>query len=42
MSKGNTRYSMGFMNYCSHDPGAALVRIENDNIDYIFAEENIK
>jgi len=39
MSKGNTRYSMGFMNYCSHDPGAALVRIENDNIDYIFAEE---
>ena len=33
------QYSMGFMNYCSHDPGAALVRKEGDNIDYIFAEE---
>jgi len=30
---------MGFMNYCSHDPGAALVRIDDNNFDYIFAEE---
>ena len=30
---------MGFMNYCSHDPGVALVRIEGNNLDYIFAEE---
>jgi len=30
---------MGFMNYCSHDPGAALIRIENNNMEYIFAEE---
>ncbi len=35
----NVRYSMGFMNYCSHDPGVALVRIEDDNLDYIFSEE---
>jgi carbamoyltransferase len=39
MSSSNVRYSMGFMNYCSHDPGAALVRIEGNNMDYIFAEE---
>ena len=30
---------MGFMNSCSHDPGATLVRIEDNNIDYITAEE---
>ncbi len=39
ISASNVRYSMGFMNYCSHDPGAALVRIEGNNLDYIFAEE---
>ena len=39
MSSSNVRYSMGFMNYCSHDPGAALVRIDDNNLDYIFAEE---
>ena len=33
------KYSMGFMNYCSHDPGTALVRISDESIDYIFAEE---
>ena len=39
MPSSNVRYSMGFMNYCSHDPGAALVRIDGNNLDYIFAEE---
>ena len=39
MSSSNIKYSMGFMNYCSHDPGATLVRIEDNNIDYITAEE---
>jgi carbamoyltransferase len=33
------KYSMGFMSYCSHDPGTVIVRVEDDNIDYIFAEE---
>lgn len=33
------KYFMGFMNFCSHDPGAALVKIENGNFEYIFAEE---
>ena len=35
----NAKYFMGFMNYCSHDPGAALVKIDNNNFEYIFAEE---
>ena len=39
MPYSNMRYSMGFMNYCSHDPAVALVRIEGNNMDYIFAEE---
>ncbi len=30
---------MGFMSWCSHDPGAALVKMNNGNFDYIFAEE---
>ena len=34
-----TFYSMGIMNYCSHDPACALIKIENGNFDYIFAEE---
>ena len=33
------KYFMGFMNFCSHDPGAALVKIENGSFEYIFAEE---
>ncbi len=27
------------MGYCSHDPGAALIRFSNKKIDYIFSEE---
>lgn len=27
------------MNSCSHDPGAALIKIDGKNFDYIFAEE---
>lgn len=34
-----TFYSMGIMNYCSHDPGCALVRHDGTNTDLIFAEE---
>ena len=30
---------MGIMNYCSHDPGCALIKIENGSFDFIFAEE---
>lgn len=37
MSKAE--YFMGFMNSCSHDPGAALIKIDGKNFDYIFAEE---
>jgi len=32
-------YSLGIMNYCSHDPGCALIKEENGEIDLIFAEE---
>jgi carbamoyltransferase len=32
-------YSMGIMNYCSHDPGCALVKVDGSNFDFIFAEE---
>ena len=32
-------YSMGIMNYCSHDPGCALLKVEDSNFDMIFAEE---
>ena len=35
----SAKYYMGFMNYCSHDPGAALVKIDKNNFEYIFAEE---
>ena len=34
-----TYYSMGIMNYCSHDPGCALVRHDGTSTDLIFAEE---
>jgi carbamoyltransferase len=27
------------MNYCSHDPGCALIRSDGNSFDYIFAEE---
>ena len=33
------KYYMGFMNYCSHDPTAALIKIDKNNFEYIFAEE---
>ena len=35
------KYVLGFMNYCSHDPGACLTKInmENGNTQYIFTEE---
>jgi carbamoyltransferase len=32
-------YVMGFMNYCSHDPGAAIVRYDGKEIDLITCEE---
>ncbi|MBU6148742.1 MAG: hypothetical protein KGQ54_00920 [Verrucomicrobia bacterium] len=35
----NYIYSMGFMNYCSHDPGCALIRSDGKELDMIFAEE---
>ncbi len=39
MKKNNYKYSMGIMNYCSHDPGCALIRSDGQSFDYIFAEE---
>ena len=35
------KYVLGFMNYCSHDPGACLTKInmEHGNTQYIFTEE---
>ena len=35
------QYVLGFMNYCSHDPGACLVKVDRsgDLIDYISTEE---
>ena len=30
---------MGIMNYCSHDPACALIKVENSSIDYIIADE---
>ena len=35
------RYVLGFMNYCSHDPGAAIIKISDDGkvLDFINAEE---
>ena len=32
-------FSMGIMNYCSHDPACALIKVENSSIDYIIADE---
>ena len=32
-------FSMGVMNYCSHDPACALIKVENSSIDYITADE---
>ncbi len=37
-----TLYSLGFMNYCSHDPAACLMRkLPNGQIDYIHFEEGM-
>ena len=33
------KYSIGLMNFCSHDPGCALIKYENKKIETIFAEE---
>jgi len=33
------KYSMGIMNYCSHDPACALIKVDGSDIDMIFAEE---
>tara|TARA_B100000900_G_scaffold407242_1_gene419604 strand:- start:85 stop:2337 length:2253 start_codon:yes stop_codon:yes gene_type:complete len=32
-------FSMGIMNYCSHDPACALIKFENSKLEYIHAEE---
>ncbi|MDC0058236.1 hypothetical protein OAJ21_03450, partial [Pelagibacteraceae bacterium] len=32
-------YSMGIMNYCSHDPGCTLIRLQNNKLDFISSEE---
>ena len=32
-------YSMGIMNYCSHDPGCAIIKSDGSKFEYIFAEE---
>ena len=32
-------YSVGFMNYCSHDPGCAIIRTDGKEIDLAYAEE---
>ena len=34
-------YSMGFMNYCSHDPGVSLVKASNNDIEHISIEEGV-
>ncbi len=35
-------YSLGFMNYCSHDPAACLMRVlPNGKVDYIHFEEGM-
>jgi carbamoyltransferase len=40
--KNNIIYSLGFMNYCSHDPAACLVRKSPDgHLDYIHYEEGM-
>ena len=33
------KYSIGLMNFCSHDPGCALIKYENKKIETIFKEE---
>ena len=35
----NKILSMGIMNYCSHDPACALIKVENSKVEYIHAEE---
>ena len=37
--KNDKIFSMGIMNYCSHDPACALIKVENSSIDYIIADE---
>ncbi len=40
--KNGYRYSLGFMNYCSHDPAACISRVdEQGNLDYIHYEEGM-
>ena len=41
MARESFRYVMGFMNYCSHDPAACLIKINDKGefVDYIFSEE---
>ena len=41
MARLSFRYVMGFMNYCSHDPAACLIKINEQGkfVDYIFSEE---
>ena len=40
--KNDNVYSLGFMNYCSHDPAACIVRMSPDGrLDYIHYEEGM-
>ncbi len=32
-------YSMGIMNYCSHDPACCLLKVHDNNIEVAYAEE---
>ena len=32
-------FSMGIMNYCSHDPACALIKVDDSKIEFIQAEE---
>lgn len=42
MNDGKYLYALGFMSYCSHDPAAALARLDGDgNFDYIHFEEGM-
>jgi len=35
----NTIYSVGFMNYCSHDPGVGIVKLGKNGMDFLLVEE---
>lgn len=40
--KSKYQYSLGFMNYCSHDPAACISRVdEQGNLDYMHYEEGM-